>query len=83
MISVSRLRYGLGSDGKPVARLPQGRGRGGCPMRAELKPLAHLNGLQGHFLLFLRREEAAAISALPGHGVTMTGLVQVFLKKKK
>lgn len=49
-------------------------------MRAELKPLAHLKGLHGHFFLFLRREETSTVSTLPGHGVAMTGLVQVFLE---
>lgn len=49
-------------------------------MRAELKPLAHLKGLHGHFFFFLRGKEAPTISTLPGHGVTMTGLVQVFLE---
>lgn len=49
-------------------------------MRAELKPLAHLKGLHGHFFFFLRGKEASTVSTLPGHGVTMTGLMQVFLK---
>lgn len=52
-------------------------------MRAELKPLAHLKGLHGHFFLFFRREETSTVSTLPGHGVTMTGLVQVFLGGKE